>query len=154
MKTRKFCPHCGRPVVKSQTKGYCFQCYGCEEDFYRFEVASKKDIAIVRKIRKRAYSYERTNNLPHISFKRPYPPNNNSPIKDRAKKRMLERAEDGSWEEKALGYLSNMTDADFIVIAEFVDEHWENLDTDENNLQHFKQYINDNKTYAKESGSL
>ena len=141
MKTRKFYPHCGRPVVKSQIEGYRFQCHSCQEDFYRFEVFSTKEIEEVREIRKRAYSYERANNLPHISFKRPYPPISYPKFKDIAKGRMMERAENGSWEEKALGYLSNMTDADFIVIAEFVDEHWENLETDENNLKKFKQYL-------------
>lgn len=45
MKTRRFCPHCGRPVVKSRTKGYAFQCYGCDEDFYRFEVHTSRQTA-------------------------------------------------------------------------------------------------------------
>lgn len=41
MKTRKFCPHCGRPVVRSRTPGYAFQCHACDEDFYRFEVLKR-----------------------------------------------------------------------------------------------------------------
>ena len=78
MKTRKFCPKCGRPVVKSNLNKtgneYKFQCHGCEEDFWRFEVYSTKQIDIVRNIRKKAYIYERKQEQPYISFKQPYPP--------------------------------------------------------------------------------
>lgn len=42
MKTRRFCPKCGRMLLKSGTKGYAFQCMNCDEDFYRFEVLTKK----------------------------------------------------------------------------------------------------------------
>lgn len=31
------CPHCKRDVIKSDTKGYDYQCLFCDEDFYRFE---------------------------------------------------------------------------------------------------------------------
>ena len=53
MKTRRFCPHCGRPVIKSEIEGYTFQCFGCEEDFYKIEVYRKKDMETVKKIRRR-----------------------------------------------------------------------------------------------------
>ena len=42
MKTRRFCPKCGRMLLKSRIKGYEFQCMNCDEDFYRFEVLTKK----------------------------------------------------------------------------------------------------------------
>ena len=58
MKTRRFCPHCGRPLLKSQIKGYTFQCFCCDEDFCKFEVYRKKHLRIVKKIRKRAYLRE------------------------------------------------------------------------------------------------
>lgn len=45
MKTRRFCPHCGGMLLKSKVKGYAFQCLHCDEDFYRIEVLTKKDIA-------------------------------------------------------------------------------------------------------------
>ncbi len=51
MKTRKFCPHCGRPVVRSRTPGYVFQCHACNEDFYRFEVLNTRQIPLVRELR-------------------------------------------------------------------------------------------------------
>lgn len=73
MKTRKFCPRCGRPVVKSCTKGYAFQCFGCDEDFYRMEVFGKKDLAEVKRLRRAVYLWERVKKLPRISFKKPYP---------------------------------------------------------------------------------
>lgn len=60
MKTRKFCPHCGRPVVKSQTPGYVFQCHACDEDFYRFEVLNTRHIDLVRELRR--IDRERTRN--------------------------------------------------------------------------------------------
>lgn len=52
MKTRKFCPHCGRPVVRSRTPGYAFQCHACDEDFYRFEVLNTRQIPLVRELRR------------------------------------------------------------------------------------------------------
>jgi len=52
MKTRRFCSKCGRPVLKSQNRDYTFQCNACDEEFYRFEVFSKKDLAQVLQIRK------------------------------------------------------------------------------------------------------
>lgn len=78
MKTRRFCSHCGRPLVKSKlSKGenhYAFQCYGCGEDFYKFEVYRKKDIEIVRTIRRNAYNSDLGDGiLPIHSYKKPYP---------------------------------------------------------------------------------
>ena len=32
MKTRRFCPKCGRMLLKSRIKGYAFQCMNCDED--------------------------------------------------------------------------------------------------------------------------
>ena len=50
--TRKFCPHCGRPVVRSRTPGYSIQCHACDEDFYRFEVLNTRQIPLVRELRR------------------------------------------------------------------------------------------------------
>lgn len=52
MKARKFCPHCGRHVVRSRTPGYAFQCHVCDEDFYRFEVLNTRQIPLVRELRR------------------------------------------------------------------------------------------------------
>lgn len=43
------CPHCGRPVVKSDTPGYIAQCYYCDEDFYDVELGKpkKKDTPVI-----------------------------------------------------------------------------------------------------------
>lgn len=78
MKTRRFCPHCGRPVVKSQLQKsinrYTFQCYGCGEDFFKIEVYRKKDMKIVKMIRAMAYERELEYGTKSIhSFKKPYP---------------------------------------------------------------------------------
>lgn len=51
MKTRKFCPHCGRSVVRSRTPGYAFQCLACDEAFYRFEVHNIRQIPLVSELR-------------------------------------------------------------------------------------------------------
>lgn len=76
MKTRRFCPHCGRPVVKShndrQVNRYRFQCFGCDEDFGAFEVLRKKDLPKIKSIRQNAYLHEHRNGLPHMSFTKPY----------------------------------------------------------------------------------
>lgn len=73
MKTRRFCPKCGRPVLKSNIKGYAFQCYRCDEDFYRFEVLTTQQIEQVREIRRIAYRWEVKNDYTLHSFKKPYP---------------------------------------------------------------------------------
>lgn len=74
MKTRKFCPKCGRPVVRSTTSGYVFQCFGCDEDFYRFEVIKLKDIELARTIWEIEYldGLARGEFMP-ASFKKAYP---------------------------------------------------------------------------------
>ncbi len=74
MKTRKFCPKCGRPLYKSQTRGYAFQCFACDEDFYRFEVYRTKDLSIVKMLRRATYFDELTDPipLPTASVKKPY----------------------------------------------------------------------------------
>ncbi len=44
MKMRHFCPRCGRPMLKSNIKKYAFQGYCCDEDYYRFEVLTTRNI--------------------------------------------------------------------------------------------------------------
>lgn len=44
MKTGRFCPKCGRMPSKSKIKGYSLQCKSCNEDFYRIEVLTGKQI--------------------------------------------------------------------------------------------------------------
>lgn len=73
MKTRRFCPKCGRPVLKSNIEGYSFQCHSCDEDFYRFEVLTTRQIEQVREIRRIAYRWEVKNGYTPHSFKKPYP---------------------------------------------------------------------------------
>lgn len=36
------CPHCGAPLAKSDTKGYAWQCFYCDEDFYNVEVIKQR----------------------------------------------------------------------------------------------------------------
>lgn len=33
----RFCPHCGKPVIKSDLPQYVWQCLECDEDFYDIE---------------------------------------------------------------------------------------------------------------------
>lgn len=42
MITLQSCPKCGRLLIKSDMKGYAFQCLECDEDFYSFEVTNIK----------------------------------------------------------------------------------------------------------------
>lgn len=73
MKTRRFCPRCARPVVKSRIKSYAFRCYCCDEDFYRFEVLSTKDLNQIKKIRRQTILWERQNEYISHSVYKPYP---------------------------------------------------------------------------------
>ncbi|GAB6013632.1 hypothetical protein [Viscerimonas tarda] len=52
MRTRRFCPHCGKELLKSRIKGYTYQCLYCSEDFYRIEVLHKKDMKRVKSLRR------------------------------------------------------------------------------------------------------
>lgn len=74
MKTRRFCPHCGRPLLKSHNdkhyNKYSFQCYGCEEDFFKFEVLRKKDYEEVKQLRNETINREISHTF---SVYKPYP---------------------------------------------------------------------------------
>lgn len=74
MKTRKFCPHCERPLLKSNVRGYAFQCCACNEDFYRFEVINLRNVKLAHTIREVEYldGLARGEFMPH-SFNKPYP---------------------------------------------------------------------------------
>ena len=37
LSTCKACNRCGKPLYKSEIKGYVYQCFVCDEDFYAFE---------------------------------------------------------------------------------------------------------------------
>lgn len=39
---KHLCPHCHRPLTKSETKGYVWQCFYCDEDFGGFENNTEK----------------------------------------------------------------------------------------------------------------
>ncbi len=120
-------------------EGYRFQCHGCDEDFYRFEVFSTKQIDIVRKIRKRAYRYEREQGFPHVSFKRPYPPLYTQKVI--LLQRKLNLANSGEWRDKAISFLERTTDVSIELILDFVTLYWENLDSDQHNLDNFQEYL-------------
>lgn len=81
MNTRKFCPKCGRPVVKSRLNKsinkYVFQCYGCQEDFYRFEILRKSDQETIDLLRKNCIKNEIANGGHFHSVYKPYPRINN-----------------------------------------------------------------------------
>lgn len=80
MKTRRFCPRCGRPVLRShndkQYNGYSFQCYGCDEDFFKFEVLRKKDMELIKELRKNTIKRETEDNNHFCSVYKPFPKRN------------------------------------------------------------------------------
>ena len=43
MKKIYYCPICGRELIKSEIKGYSFQCSYCDEDFTESEVIIKTE---------------------------------------------------------------------------------------------------------------
>jgi hypothetical protein len=80
MKTRRFCPHCGRPLLKSHNdkhyNKYSFQCYGCEEDFFKFEVLRKKDMEDIIQLRLGTINRECREDSHLYSVYKPYPQRN------------------------------------------------------------------------------
>lgn len=73
MKTRRFCPQCGRPLYKSNLKQFNFQCYNCDKDFTRIEVLRKTDLSKVKKLRYHSYLDDLwRREYPH-SHKKPHP---------------------------------------------------------------------------------
>lgn len=77
MKTRRFCPRCGRPLLKSHNdaavNGYTFQCFACDEDFFRFEVLRKNDLELVHELRQKTLQYEIANGIHTHTIHKPYP---------------------------------------------------------------------------------
>ena len=77
MKTRRFCPKCGRPLLKSFNdaviNGYSFQCFACQEDFFKFEVLRKNNLDDVKKLQQKTLQYEITNKMHFHSVHFPYP---------------------------------------------------------------------------------
>ena len=77
MKTRRYCPKCGRPVIKSELakseNKYVFQCYGCQEDFYRFEVLRKYDSDRINVLRRMCIEQETSENRHYHSVYKPFP---------------------------------------------------------------------------------
>lgn len=43
MRKEYYCPICGRKLIKSEIKGYSFQCLYCDEDFTESEVIIKTE---------------------------------------------------------------------------------------------------------------
>lgn len=80
MKTRRFCPHCGRPVLKSNNdkhyNKYSFQCYSCDEDFFKFEVLRIKDMDKIKELRELTINRELSNGVHIYSVYKPYPRRN------------------------------------------------------------------------------
>ncbi len=71
MKTRRFCPWCGRPLYKSNQRRFDFQCYNCDKDFSKTEVLRKSDLPEVKALRHRSYLEDRwRGDYPH-SHKKP-----------------------------------------------------------------------------------
>ena len=80
MKTRRFCPKCGRPVLKScnhkKYNEYSFQCFACDEDFFKFEVWRKKDIERVKCLQHDTISREIAEGVHFHSVYKAYPRTN------------------------------------------------------------------------------
>lgn len=41
MKTRRYCPKCGRELLRSRVPGYTYECKSYDEDFYKTEVLNR-----------------------------------------------------------------------------------------------------------------
>lgn len=60
-----------------------------------------------------------------------------------SEEKLLELAENGEWKERAIELLQRKTKACLDVILSFVNEHWQNLASDEENLYNFEMYESD-----------
>lgn len=72
MKTRRFCPQCGRPLRKSYKKHQRFTCFCCG-GFNPDTVLRTQDMQLVRLIRRDCYSKDLQNNVTPVNFKKYYP---------------------------------------------------------------------------------
>ena len=61
-------------------------------------------------------------------------------LKNMNKKELQRLADNGEWKERAIELLQHKTEACLDVIVSFVNEHWEHLDSDEENLYNFELY--------------
>lgn len=57
-----------------------------------------------------------------------------------SEKRLQELAESGEWRERAIELLQCKTNACLDLILSFVNEYWQNLASDEENLHYFEVY--------------
>lgn len=57
-----------------------------------------------------------------------------------SEKQLLKLAESGDWKERAIRLLERKTNACLDVILSFVNDYWENLSPDEDNLHNFQVY--------------
>lgn len=86
MKTRRFCPWCGRPLYKSTEKHFDFQCYNCDKDFTKAEVLRKADMPEVKKLRCRSILDDLwRGEYPH-SHRKPYPRKNKNYVRHKPEK--------------------------------------------------------------------
>ena len=70
--THKFCPQCGRPLLKHKSKEHPFVCYFCNIVLTRKEILRKKDIEEVRYLQLRSIYNEKDFYTKH-SARKPYP---------------------------------------------------------------------------------
>lgn len=57
--------------------------------------------------------------------------------------KLLKLAQSGQWKERAIELLQKRTNACLDVILSFVAEHWQNLESDEENIHNFEMYESD-----------
>lgn len=57
-----------------------------------------------------------------------------------SEEKLQELAESGEWRERAIELLQRKTKACLDLILSFVNEYWQNLESDEENLHYFEVY--------------
>lgn len=61
-------------------------------------------------------------------------------LKNMGKRELQRLADNGEWKERAIELLQRKADVCWDVILSFVNEHWQNLASDEENLHNFEVY--------------
>lgn len=60
-----------------------------------------------------------------------------------SEEKLQELAESGEWRERAIELLQRKTKACLDLILSFVNEYWQNLESDEENLHNFEVYVSE-----------
>ena len=151
MKTRRFCPWCGRPLYKSNQRRFDFQCYNCDKDFSKTRNSLKRANNAVAHFRSISFYKQMEANIINSSL--------DETVKVNALRNFQELKKSGlklektwwDWEERVIALKFQMID--------FLQKHqnnWKIIDNPKNSTKDikfgasvdtsaFRQYLNETR---------